>query len=427
MQTAINPEILAQQRYSCNQCGKGCRSFLVGLRPGEAEAIEKLQNWRASLGVEELFKKSRLVRRTGVALAKRDDGRCVFLGDDNLCEIHRRYGMGAKPFACQLYPFVLTPVAGQWRVGLRFDCPQVCRNEGKALSDYYQGIGKLSQKLVSSVGGSSVEQVVPELLRGVAINGERFEQINASLMKIVTSDALELVRRLEWLRQFTQHLRQVKWRNVTDEDFSGLLQMFEGGLLAEVSQSPLKPEPPGKRVRKLLGQIFFLLSQPAKDENEAIGGWTTRFSQRWTKAQDVKRMGDITGTLPNVRPEWPGCDLSELEESFGPWPEDVEKMVERYLLCRIGSMNYCGAGFYGYSVVEGVESLLLGVVTLGWLMRIAALKAGRKVLELADAQKAVMAIDGNMGYSQALGMSAARLRLEYLSGHLATLVPWYCL
>ena len=141
----------------------------------------------------------------------------------------------------------------------------------------------------------------------------------------------------------------------------------------------------------------------------------------------MKRLDKITGTLPKIRPDWPQCDLSELEESFGPWPGEVEKMVERYLVCRIGGMNYCGASFYGYSVVEGVESLLLGVVTLGWLMRIEAIKAGRKTLVLEDAHQAVMAIDGNMGYGKALGMSMARLRLEYLSGHLETLVPWYCL
>ena len=104
MQIEIHPEILAKQRYSCNQCSKGCRSFLVGLRPGEAEAIEKLDDWRAKLGVSELFKQSRLVRRTGLSPAKRADGRCVFLGEDNLCEIHRRYQFSL--LSC-LYPLLL--------------------------------------------------------------------------------------------------------------------------------------------------------------------------------------------------------------------------------------------------------------------------------------------------------------------------------
>jgi hypothetical protein len=399
----------------------------VGLRPGEAEAIEKLQDWRKTLGVGDLFKKSRWVRRTQLALAKRADGRCVFLGDDNLCEIHRQYGMQAKPFACQLYPFVLTPTAGKWRVGLRFDCPQVCRNEGKVLSDYYQGIGQLSGQLVGPAGSGPAERMVPELLRGLKLSSDRFERINDSLMKIVTSNALGLVRRLEWLRCFAQHLAQVKWQRVSDEDFADLIKMFEGGLLPEVSQASLDRQRPAKRVRKLLGQIFFLLSQPAQDGRELASGWGQRFSQRWAKARQVKQLGDITGTLPCLQPNWPACDLGELEESFGPWPQEVEQVVERYLLCRVGGMNYCGTGFYGYSMVEGLQSLLLAVVTLGWLMRVAAVKAGRKKLVVEDAYQAVMIIDGNMGYSQALGMSAARLRLEYLSGHLGTLVRWYCL
>lgn len=425
MQIDIHPEILARQRYSCNQCSKGCRSFLVGLRPAEAEAIEKLDDWRAKLGVSELFKQSPLVRRTKLSLAKRADGRCVFLGDDNLCEIHRRFGLRAKPFACQLYPFVLTPVAGVWRVGLRFDCPQVCRSEGAMLSEYYKGIDQLSRQLVGQDAGPA-ERMVPELLQGVKMSSEWFERINASLIKIVTSDALDLTTRLQWLRAFVEHLKKVKWRHVTEEMFSDLIKMFEGGLLAEVSQKSYERVQPAKRVRKLLGQIFFLLCQPARDEANDREGWMQRLGQRWVLAGQMKKVGQVSGKLEKLQPGWPDCEMADLEISWGAWPKEVEAMIERYLVCRIGGVNYCGANFYEYSMVEGAWSLLLAVVTLGWLMRLEAIKAGRDTLQVEDAQQAVLTIDGNLGYSRALGMGTSRLRLGYLSEHLEHLIEWYC-
>ena len=62
------------------------------------------------------------VARTARRLNHRKDGACVFLGENNRCRIHARYGAEAKPLACRLYPFVLVPTGERWRVGLRFAC-----------------------------------------------------------------------------------------------------------------------------------------------------------------------------------------------------------------------------------------------------------------------------------------------------------------
>ena len=101
-------------------------------------------------------------------------------------------------------------------------------------------------------------------------------------------------------------------------------------------------------------------------------------------------------------------------------------MLTRYLTCRLASYGYFGPNFYNFSLTEGLRSLLLGMVTIGWLMRIYALKQNRPTLELDDAHNAVITIDGNLGYSSALAFGPARLRLQYLTENLEDFIYYYC-
>ena len=60
-------------------------------------------------------------------LNHRADGGCVFLGADNLCRIHGKFGSAAKPLACRIYPFLLVPAGDHWNLGLRLACPSAAR------------------------------------------------------------------------------------------------------------------------------------------------------------------------------------------------------------------------------------------------------------------------------------------------------------
>ena len=137
-------------------------------------------------------------------------------------------------------------------------------------------------------------------------------------------------------------------------------------------------------------------------------------------------MGLTEGPLPGLQEHWPKCDLSDLEKSFGTWPQNVQNMISRYISCRIASVGYCGPNFYNYSMIEGLQSLILAVITIAWLMRIEAICEQRDKIELTDAHRAVMTIDGNLGYASPLGTGPARLRLRYLSDHLGKFIDCYC-
>ena len=393
------------------------------VRLAEREAIEKQQDWQSELKVKELFVKHRAAGKWGYGLAKRGDGSCVFLDEENLCVIHKKYGLGSKPFACQLYPFVLTPLGGRLRVGLRFDCPAVCKSEGRELTSYRQELKRLSKEMIPpGIQAVTEAKIYPRQ----KIPVEKAEIVNEAMLKIIDSDAVGLADRLQWLRGFAEHLSMVKWKRVEEDDFRELVEMFRRSVFAEqqrggVSRVPVKGKP-----RKMLGQVFFLLAQPTTIITRESKGWFKNMGKRVQMTKQMKQLAQTTGLLPKIQPGWPECDMSELEKSFGDWPSEVEELLSRYLTCRLGSMGYFGSAFYGYSMVEGIESLLLGMVTVGWLMRVAAVKAHRGQVELADAEEAVMTIDGNMGYATALGFGPGRLRLRYLREHLEGFINWYC-
>jgi len=423
MKISFHPEILAQQKFACNCCGQGCRTFLVSVSQREQQAIEQLQPWREKLPVTRLFVRTRQAKPFAFGLAKHADGRCVFLDDDNLCLIHKLHGLKAKPLACQLYPFVFTPFGSELRVGLRFDCPGICQSRGHSLSGYNNELGQLARQLVPA----GIQNVPPPPIGpSQKVSAQRFDAINESLLKIVTSDAMPLVKRLHWLLLFVEHLAKIKWRNVSDDDLPELLAMFRGGLLAEVQRSDRHTRTTTGKPRKLLGHIFFLLSHPPTIIAAQRKRLLRCLRERLKSLATIKQLGRTNGPLPKLQPNWPQCDMADMEKSFGPWPADVEAMLTRYLICRIGGMGYCGPNFYNYSMVEGIRSLLLAMVTIGWLMRIEAIGAGRDNIELSDAHNAVMTIDGNLGYAPALGTGPARLRLRYLTDHLDNFIDCYC-
>jgi len=426
MKVVFHQELLDCQRYGCLCCGAGCRSFLIPVRPYEQEAIEALTDWRTKLGVGTLFVKTRQSRPWGVALAKHADGRCVFLGADNLCEIHRSFGLAAKPLACQLFPFVLTPFGDEIRVGLRFECQAVAENKGKVLTDHRRELNGLIKKLTPE--GKVYEQI-PEVYRGCRTAMGRLDYLNETLIKIISSDAMGLRERLEWLRRFAEQLGRIKWQRIEEEsndDFEEFVTMLRGSTLAEAQrqgfQSATRLEGKG---RGWFGQFLFLVCQPPSAAWYQQSTWRSLLRDRWEMLRRMKAMGKMTGPVPRVRQEWPAGRFEDLEGDWGVWPDELQRLVTRYLLCRLAGMNYMGVNFYGYSMSEGITALLAATAALGWLMRLYARGEGRTAMTLADAQRAIRAIDGNLGYSQHLAFGPARLRLEHLKDHLPELLGAY--
>ena len=133
-------------RFSCMQCGDCCRSFPISLSPSEAERYEE-RDWTKILG-ENPPPVVNYVRRGGDTLrylARAANGWCLFLGEDQLCEIHRHHGEPDKPLACRLFPFGLADgpeVDGTVVLG-RFACSAVAHGEGETIQSHRKELDEL--------------------------------------------------------------------------------------------------------------------------------------------------------------------------------------------------------------------------------------------------------------------------------------------
>jgi lysine-N-methylase len=126
-------------RFTCSRCGDCCRGWNVMLGPGEEERLRAL-DWK---GKEEDLVDAGCVVSTRLSgggrpvrrLARRDDGACVYLGEDNLCRIHKHFGGETKPLMCQLFPFGFYPMGGKLAVEGSFACRALSQGSGAPLEE----------------------------------------------------------------------------------------------------------------------------------------------------------------------------------------------------------------------------------------------------------------------------------------------------
>ena len=110
------------QNYDCVMCGKGCvekwdivvdSKAEMAVRGTDIELRVIQDNGGPPFDVFPATSRGRVVGR-------KDDNRCVFLGEDKLCEIHREMGIESKPVPCRQFPFVVKQTPDGLHVGITF-------------------------------------------------------------------------------------------------------------------------------------------------------------------------------------------------------------------------------------------------------------------------------------------------------------------
>lgn len=130
----IDPSLPLQavpdSHHSCRLCANGCRSYDVMLTQQEAQRLS-LDWWRDLLW--DVPEDVPLVIRDSATrqyMLNKVDGRCVFLGSDNLCIIHKESGMRVKPVACQFFPLQAVQTPTGMQVSLNVGCRRLIEMNG---------------------------------------------------------------------------------------------------------------------------------------------------------------------------------------------------------------------------------------------------------------------------------------------------------
>ncbi|MCA1825929.1 MAG: YkgJ family cysteine cluster protein [Myxococcales bacterium] len=109
-------------RFACACCGQSCQTMKLGpLLPADVERLRRA-DWngtgrdRSTFFVDE---HDQPLGEYSDAFLRREGSRCQFLRDDNLCEVHARFGAMTKPLMCRMFPYVFRATPAAVAVGMR--------------------------------------------------------------------------------------------------------------------------------------------------------------------------------------------------------------------------------------------------------------------------------------------------------------------
>jgi len=396
-----------EQHYSCHGCGNCCRDFTVQLRDEDLAKL-KSQNWEQKLG------HPATVRFRGMTyLRQRDDGACIFLMDDGRCRIHAEFGFEAKPIACQLFPFHLTPnSSGGISMGINFACQSVLENKGAELHSHQSDLRKMAAQLPEVSGGSTPPPMLTDALRA---SQREVDSLVKHIDQWLRDASLSLAVRLDGLAWAIASLTKAKLENVRDSSFNDLLDVLFGALPDELTHYPIEP-PTARQKRMLRLAVFARTEDPKLNIIAKQGG----LRLRWNQLQRSRRFKSGRGFAPRVGEGWPDQAPLETTESVQPASAindaaTIDDLMTRYLRASVLGGRCWGPGYYGWSMIAGLQALMLNIAVIGWLARLHASGRGLAAIDIIAARAALGRVDRTAGRAAWLGGATERLRLRYFN------------
>ena len=394
------------QQYSCHGCGLCCRDFTVQLREEDLKKLEA-QQWESILGEEVVVH-----FRGRPYLKRRDDGSCIFLKEDGLCRIHADHGFAEKPIACQVFPFNLAPGAKQIRVGVNFLCRSVQENRGAGLQTHRGDLRRFAAELPEL----NVAAEEAPLARGIDTASEREGQALLSVIdEWLVREDVSFSTRLDGLAWIAQSLGEARLAEVRGSRFEELVGLLGSALPGELDLLPIKA--PTRRQSALLRQAAF-----TRTEDPMIGDGGSRRGRVRTTLSQLKRSRSVRrgrGLTPMLSSALPSGVRFQAIEGVGPFSESPEsaamdELCLRWIRATLHGSRAWGSAHYGWSIVDGLQALVLNVACAGWIARLCSAAESRPVAGLEDVRTAIGRVDRHSGRAPWLGNPVELVRLRYL-------------
>lgn len=413
------------QNWDCHSCGDCCRSYAVPATADERRRIEG-QGWES---LPEFAGVPFFVKRRGeFYLNHRADGGCVFLGADNLCRIHGKFGSAAKPLACRIYPFLLVPAGDHWNLGLRLACPSATENKGRALGAQLGDAREYAAYFESTAAKGVLEGAAPPPLAGSQfVPWSDVARIATAFSEMLANDADPFDRRWRKILFTVAMLKKATFdgggdakKAVTGGKLSEMLHVL--GLAADDDEPKTATEVkrPGWSGRTVFRQLVAVFSRKdhGVEKGAAQRGPVRRFASAVKFAVGSGRVPKVHAVITD------GATFAGGEVPLGALSDNAVSLLARWHRLKIESLQFCGAPNFGLNVWEGLESLALTFPAAMWLARV--LVAGGKAPDAAVTQ-AVRMVDDNFGFNPLLGSARQKFALRLLAnrGDLPRLIAWY--
>jgi lysine-N-methylase len=434
------------QNWDCHVCGTCCQEYRVPVTAEEKERIEA-QGWDrdADLAGREPFLPHEakgnlyllkllfrylafwrlfLPRNAKVGqyiLNHRDDDSCVFLSDKGRCRIHERFGYETKPLACRLFPFVLVPVADEWRLGIRFACPSAAGNKGRSVSAHLNSLTDFAARLAEREGlkrrPDGALTPPPRLERRPNAEWPDVLRIVEVLQTFLRNrrDPVEL--RLRKCLALAEAMRPLRLDRLERKQIRDLLEVLAGTVDQETPANPRMVPAPSWVGRLLFRQSAALFTRKDHGPKRGLPG-----RGRVALFFAACRFSRGRGMVPRMHQHIPPVAFEDLETPRGPLPSEAEEILERYYTLKVDALQFCGAASFGLPFWEGFEALALTLPILLWLSRAFGDRSRHEAIT-----EALTIVDDHVGFNPVLATRRQRLSFRILArrGELARLIAWY--
>jgi Fe-S-cluster containining protein len=252
------------QNFSCSGCGDCCRDLPVPLSEADIKTLEKLE-WKplvAEAYQDRFHETISLLGRDSITILRSRPGGagCVFLGDDNLCAIHRELGSEKKPFACRVFPFqfVEYPHQGtQSFVSPQFFCKSVAEGSGDLVKDQEADLKILNKQQDKHFPEAAIRSTLaftPEVDYKVPL----LDQLNRILAKTIDQTALPFSKRLLIATRFADIVLASKFKTLDHPKRMDFIETLYKGTVNHVEQEKVlvPTAPPNFPERVMFSQIL---------------------------------------------------------------------------------------------------------------------------------------------------------------------------
>jgi len=360
----------------------------VGLDGREQERLRE-QDW-SELCPELAGRECVVADRHGPRTALRGDGDCVFLGEGNLCLVHKHLGYAAKPLGCRLYPFTLTAAPDGCRVGVRFSCPAVAQLRGQPLLELRREFESLAAALRPEASTVDPRASVPFNEQGHRVPWPDIATIDRVVDEVLGYTELTFGQRILVLDRLAGQLSQADMAKLSG---SRLVELFEL-LVPAVAQETLADDPAevdGLQMR-LLSQFFGFVHSQAPREFLVSPLWS-RLRTRWRLFRQRARFAVLAADL-----EWDA--LAQPISAADVWcagalPLDPagSDLLMTYLKTKLFSKVAMGESAGGLPYLSGLRLNVAYVAAAAWSAKARALARAAEQIDAEDVAAALELVD----------------------------------
>jgi lysine-N-methylase len=364
-------------RFTCSRCGECCRGWNVLLAEGEADRLASLPWDGADRDLAGLRPGAPIPGDSApgrLALSRREDGACVYLGSENQCRIHERFGAEAKPLMCRLFPFGFSTLGDRVAVDVSFACKAVREEWGAPLPTRVAEWTRLFPEAPTTAKEHRFS-------RKYDVRGEILAEVESHILELLSEDSLSLPDRIRAVWEF--HRLGTTSDPATDAARK-LREIMRKGIPKQILERPVPQgsETMDRTGRAVFFHLLFLMLNPTPRENLSLSGKAkARASELRVQAAEAYRSPDARPLVDNRESRATFREIGAVSPEYLVRGNGAS-LLARYLRAKVQGQRFMREGDDEVPFLEAVPRLLLTYPMVVWTAK--SLAAERRAAEAAD-------------------------------------------